>query len=213
MRMIGYPLCILATACALLLVAGSVTMGRAEQLDAIKKTYSEVKTVEAQFQQKIVISALKRQREMKGEFFYKRGKGFLWKYTVPTEKIFLYDGSVVWQEEADKPYVIKEKVNKEKMEGNFLDLVDDVTRLDTFFTVKETTRQDDLDVLLLIPKKEGALQSARLWVDSNSLIRRLEITEITGNVNTISFFSVKTNKRVSDSLFVFKPGDKQVEER
>ena len=82
---------------------------------------------------------------MKGEFFYKRGKGFLWKYSAPTEKIFLYDGNAVWQAEEDKPYVIKEKVDKEKMEGSFLDLVDDVTRLDKLFTVKETIRQDEVD--------------------------------------------------------------------
>jgi chaperone LolA len=195
----------------LLLVLSAVS--HADQLDPIKKTYSEIKTVEARFQQKIIISALKRQREMKGEFFYKRGKGFLWKYTVPTEKVFLYDGNAVWQAEQDKPYVIKEKVNKEKMEGNFLDLVDDVTHLDRLFTVKESATQDDLEVLQLIPKKEGAVQSARIWVDSTSLVRKMEITEITGNINTIEFSSTKINKPVSDALFVFKPGDKQVEER
>ncbi len=188
-------------------------LGHADELDPIKKTYAEIQTVDARFQQKIVISALKRQREMKGEFFYKRGKGFLWRYTAPVEKVFLYDGSVVWQAEQEKPYVIKEKVNKEKMEGNFLDLVDDVTRLDKLFTVKEATRQDDLDVLLLVPKKEGSVQSTRLWVDSESIIKRIEITEVTGNVNTIDFSSVKINKPVSNALFVFKPGSRQVEER
>ena len=188
-------------------------LGHADELDPIKKTYAEIQTVDARFQQKIVISALKRQREMKGEFFYKRGKGFLWRYTAPVEKVFLYDGSVVWQAEQEKPYVIKEKVNKEKMEGNFLDLVDDVTRLDKLFTVKEATRQDDLDVLLLVPKREGSVQSTRLWVDSESIIKRIEITEVTGNVNTIDFSSVKINKPVSNALFVFKPGNRQVEER
>ncbi len=188
-------------------------LGHADELDPIKKTYAEIQTVDARFQQKIVISALKRQREMKGEFFYKRGKGFLWRYTAPVEKVFLYDGSVVWQAEQEKPYVIKEKVNKEKMEGNFLDLVDDVTRLDKLFTVKEATRQDDLDVLLLVPKKEGSVQSTRIWVDSESIIKRIEITEVTGNVNTIDFSSVKINKPVSNALFVFKPGNRQVEER
>ena len=188
-------------------------VGRAEDLDAIKQRYSEIKTVEAQFQQKITISALKRQRETKGQFFYKRGKGFLWKYTAPTEKIFLYDGNVVWQADQDKPTVIKEKVNKEKMEGNFLDLVDDVTHLDRLFTVKETSRQNDLNVIELVPRKEGSVKSARIWVDNDSIIRKMEISEITGNVNVLEFSSIKINKPVSDSLFVFKPGKREVEER
>jgi len=203
----------------LLLVVGNPCLGRAEavggaeDLDAIKQRYSEIKTVEAQFQQKITISALKRQRETKGQFFYKRGKGFLWKYTAPTEKIFLYDGSAVWQADQDKPTVIKEKVNKEKMEGNFLDLVDDVTHLDRLFTVKEISRQNDLDVIQLVPKKEGSIKSARIWVDNDSIIRKMEIVEITGNVNVLEFSSIKVNKSVSDSLFVFKPGNREVEER
>lgn len=211
MKMIGSHARLFAAALALVLLFpwGS----RAEQLDAIKKRYSQIKTVEAQFQQKITISALKRQRETKGEFFYKRGKGFLWRYTLPAEKIFLYDGNAVWQADQDKPYVIKEKVNKEKMEGSFLDLVDDVTRLDKLFTVKETSRQDNLELLQLVPKKEGSVKSARIWVDDDSIIRKMEIDEITGNVNVIEFSSVKIDKPVSNSLFVFKPGDKEVEER
>jgi outer membrane lipoprotein carrier protein len=197
----------------MLLVAVTAAPGRGEALDRIKKTYSEIKTVEAQFEQKITISALKRQRDLKGEFFYKRGKGFLWKYTAPTEKVFLYDGTAVWQSEAEKPYVVKEKVDKEKMEGNFLDLVDDITRLDGLFTVKGVTRQDDLEVLELLPKKEGSVKSARIWVDGKSIVKKMEITEITGNVNLIEFSSVKIDKPVSNSLFVFNPGNKEVEER
>jgi outer membrane lipoprotein carrier protein len=197
----------------LLLFVAVPALGQAQELNAIKKKYSEIKTVEAQFQQKITISALKRLRETKGEFFYKRGKGFLWKYTLPTEKIFLYDGNAVWQADQDKPYVIKEKMNKEKMEGNFLDLVEDVTRLDKLFAVKETFRQDNLDVFHLVPKKEGSVKSARIWVDGESIIRKMEISEITGNVNIIEFSSIKIDKSVSDNLFVFKPGNKEVEER
>jgi outer membrane lipoprotein carrier protein len=202
---------IMLTAAALLWTTTGIC--GADQLDNIKKAYSEVKTIEAQFSQKITISALKRQRELKGEFYYKRGKGFLWKYTAPKEKVFLYDGSAVWQAEEDKSYVIKEKMDKEKMEGNFLDLVDDVTHLDKHFLVKSASKQDDMEVLQLTPKKEGGLQSARLWIDDKALISKIELTEITGNVNIIDFSSTKINKPVSDTTFVFKPGNRQVEER
>jgi chaperone LolA len=188
-------------------------LAHADMLDSIKKTYSGIDTVEARFDQKITMSALKRQREGAGEFFYKRGKGFLWRYTVPKGKVFLYYGTALWQEEEDKPTVVREKVNKGKMEGSFLDLVDDVTRIDTLFTVKESTRQDNMDVLLLVPKKEGTLQSARIWVDDQFIIRRMEIVEITGNVNVMEFSSIKIDKPLSDALFVFKTGNKEIEER
>jgi chaperone LolA len=202
----------IVTAC-FVLVTAFASVAHADMLDSIKKTYSGIDTVEARFDQKITMSALKRQREGKGEFFYKRGKGFLWRYTAPKEKIFLYDGAALWQTEEDRPTVNREKVNRGKMEGNFFDLVDDVTRIDTLFTVKESARQDNMDVLLLVPKKEGTLQSARIWVDGQFIIRRMEIVEITGNVNVMEFSSIKINKPLSDALFVFKPGNKEIEER
>ena len=169
--------------------------------------------MEARFAQKITLSALKRQREAKGEFFYKRGKGFLWKYTAPDEKVFLYDGKVLWQSEEERPTVTRHAVSKGKMEGSFFDLVDDVTRIDDIFSLKESTKQDNMDVLLLIPKKEGTIQSARIWVDGKFIIRRMEIIEITGNVNLMDFSSIDLNKSLPDSLFVFKPGNKEIEEQ
>jgi chaperone LolA len=198
---------------ALLTVWLSGAACAADEFDSIKKTYSQITTVDARFQQKIFITSLKRERQTQGQFYYRRGKGFLWKYTAPREKLFLYDGKAVWQAEEEKDFVIRDKVDREKMEGNFLDLVDDVTRLDRLFTLKQARRQDDLEMLELIPKKEGTIKSARIWVDSAFIIRKMEITEITGNVNMIEFTAIKINKPVSDSLFVFKPGKKEIVER
>ena len=49
-------------------------------------------------------------------------------YGAEGEK-FLYDGAAIWQEEEDRPVVIRQKVDKEKIEGNLvMDLVEDVTR-------------------------------------------------------------------------------------
>ena len=141
---------------------------RPETLDALKKTYAEITTVEAHFHQKIMIKALKREREMEGVFFYKRSKGFLWKYTAPKEKVFLFDGAAMWQAEEGKSFVTRERIDKEHMEGSFLDLVDDVTRLDALFTLVKSNREGELEVLDLAPKKEGTLQAARIWVDSRS---------------------------------------------
>ena len=197
-----------------LCAAVAVSAAQGDTLDSIKKTYGAITTVEARFQQKISLSALKRTREAKGEFYYKRDRGFLWKYTAPKEKVFLYDGAAIWQEEEDRPVVIRQKVDKGKMEGNLvMDLVEDVGRIDALFVVKAQGRENDMDVLELLPKKEGTMQSARIWVDGQFIIRKLEVTEITGNVNTIEFSSIKINKPLADSLFVFKPGGRQVEEQ
>jgi len=198
---------------AVLALVGLAGAARAETLDDLKKTYAEITTVEAHFHQSILIKALKREREMEGDFFYKRSKGFLWRYTAPKEKVFLYDGAAMWQAEEGTSFVTRERVDRGRMEGSFLDLVDDVTRLDALFTLVRSNREGELETLDLAPKKEGTLQAARIRVDSRYIITRVEITEITGNVNTIEFSSIKINKPLADSLFVFKPGGRQVEEQ
>ncbi|HAR96999.1 MAG TPA: hypothetical protein DCR97_13730 [Deltaproteobacteria bacterium] len=185
----------------------------ADPLDEIKQTYSQIKAVEARFQQKLYIMTMKKERDFAGEFFYKRSKGFLWRYTSPKQRLFLYDGKAIWQAEEDKEFVIKEKINKQKMEGNFLDLVEDISRIDQLFTLKGTTKEGDTQVLSLVPKKEGTLRSARVWTDKAHLVTKIELVEVTGNTNVITFSSVKTNGSIEDSLFVFRPGKKEVLEQ
>jgi chaperone LolA len=186
---------------------------RADAIDMLKKTYAGIQTVEARFNQKILIATLKRERESKGEFYYKRGKGFLWKYASPSRKVFLYDGKALWQADEEQPFAIKERVDKGKVQGSFLDLVEDVSRLDEFFTAQEVAQDKEGTIFLLAPKKEGMLKEARMWVDTKYLIRQIEITEITGNTNRLSFSSIKVNKPLDDGLFIFSAGKKEIVER
>ncbi len=64
--------------------------------EGIKKTYSEIRTLEARFHQTIFIASLKKERESEGEFLYKRQRGFLWRYKTPKVKLFPHDGKYIW---------------------------------------------------------------------------------------------------------------------
>ncbi|HUJ91039.1 MAG TPA: outer membrane lipoprotein chaperone LolA [Syntrophorhabdales bacterium] len=211
-----YPLSTAGAAIGLLMCLAILLQAapaRADAVDMLKKTYAGIQTVEARFNQKILVATLKRERESKGEFYYKRGKGFLWRYTSPSRKVFLYDGKALWQADEEQPLAIKERVDKGKVQGSFLDLVEDVSKLDEYFTIQEVAQDKDGFVFLLLPKKEGMLKQARMWVDTKYLVRQIEITEITGNTNTLSFSSVKVDKALNDALFIFKPGKKEIMER
>jgi outer membrane lipoprotein carrier protein len=182
--------------------------------DEIKKTYAEIKTLEAQFNQKIFISSLKKERDSKGEFFFKRQKGFLWRYKAPKVQYFLYDGKFIWQGEDDKPFILKDKIDKDKTGGTFFDLVEDIAKIDELFTIKEQKVVDDFEVLELLPKKEGTVNSAKVWIDKQKRIKKLEIYEFTGNINTIEFSEIKVNQPLDDGKFVFKrDGSKEIVER
>jgi chaperone LolA len=181
----------------------------ASGFDELKKTYGGISTLDAGFQQKIYISNIKKTREFNGEFFYKRGKGFLWRYTKPKEKYFLYDGQFMWQDDGEKTFVLKEKINKEKTGGTFFDLVEDITKIDDLFTLKQESVSGDMTVLDLVPKKEGNITAAKVWIDKQNLVRKIEIKEFTGNINTIEFSAVKVNQSVSDAKFIYKPDKKK----
>lgn len=172
--------------------------------DSIKKTYSNIMTLEAGFSQKVFISSLKKEREFEGDFFYKRNKGFLWRYNKPKTRYFLYDSRFIWQGEEDKPVVYKRRVNREKTGGTFLDLIDDISKMDEIFRLKEKKKVGDMDVMELVPKKEGQVISAKVWVDRQNMVKRIEIEEFTGNINTISFTYAKINEPIGDSRFTYR---------
>ncbi|MDR2017956.1 MAG: outer membrane lipoprotein carrier protein LolA [Syntrophobacterales bacterium] len=182
--------------------------------EGIKKTYFAIMTLEASFHQKIFIASLKKERESDGEFSYKKQKGFLWKYKVPKAMYFLYDGKYIWQGDEDKPFVIKDKIRKAKTGGTFLDLIEDIATIDELFTLTQQTKSGDLDVLELAPKKEGTVTAAKIWIDKQNRVRKIEIHEFTGNVNAIEFSSIKINQPIEAGKFTFKPEkDKQIVER
>jgi chaperone LolA len=183
--------------------------GSPSPFDELKRAYAEIKTLETQFNQTIFISSLKKERESKGEFFFKRQKGFLWRYKTPKVQYFLYDGKFLWQGEDDKPFVTKDKIDKEKTGGTFFDLIDDIAKIDELFTIKEQKAVGDLEVMELLPTKEGTVNSARVWIDKQKRVKKIEIHEFTGNVNTIEFSSIKVNQPIDDGKFVFKNESKK----
>ncbi len=182
--------------------------------DSLKKTYAGINSLEATFRQKIFVAGIKKIRDFDGDFFFKRHKGFLWKYTRPKGKTFLYDGRYMWQEEEEKSFVLKNKVSREKTGGTFFDLIEDIARIDNLFTVKQQSMIAGMQYFELVPKKDSSVNLAKLWIDKNNLLRKIEILEFTGNVNTIEFSDIKVNASVADSKFVYKSdGKKEIVER
>ncbi|HVN97057.1 MAG TPA: outer membrane lipoprotein carrier protein LolA [Syntrophorhabdaceae bacterium] len=191
--------------CVSALIVAVTTSSFAVGFDDLKKTYGDINSLEATFHQKIFIATIKRAREFDGEFFYKRGKGFLWRYTKPKIKYFLYDGRYMWQDEEDKTFVLKEKINKERTGGTFFDLVEDITKLDDLFVLKQESVAGDMRVLDLVPRKEGSITRARVWIDKENIVRKIEMEEFTGNINTIEFSPVKVNAPIGDAKFIYRP--------
>jgi outer membrane lipoprotein-sorting protein len=155
----------------------------ASGLDSLKKTYAGINALEAKFHQKLFIENIKKARE--------------------------FDGQFMWQDDEEKTFVLKERINKEKTGGTFFDLIEDITKIDDLFTLKQESVSGDMTVLDLVPKKEGNITAAKVWIDKQNLVRKIEIKEFTGNINTIEFSAVKVNQAISDAKFIYKPDKKK----
>ncbi|HEX2965250.1 MAG TPA: outer membrane lipoprotein carrier protein LolA, partial [Syntrophorhabdaceae bacterium] len=177
--------------------------------DSLKKTYAGINSLEARFHQKLFMENVKKEREFDGEFLYKRGKGFLWRYTKPKGKYFLYDGQFIWQDEEEKNFVTKQKVDKQKTGGTFFDLIDDISKLDDLFTLKQESIAGDMTVMELVPKKDATITVAKMWIDKQNVIRKIQTTEFSGNINTIEFSAVRINQAISDAKFIYSPDKKK----
>ncbi|MCX8023150.1 MAG: outer membrane lipoprotein carrier protein LolA [Syntrophorhabdaceae bacterium] len=179
--------------------------GEENPFAGIKKFYSGIHSLSAKFQQRILIASLKKERESAGNFLYKRGRGFLWEYDVPKGRFFLYDGQYIWQGDGERPYVQKERIDREKTGGTFFDLVYDISRIDDMFNLTERAKEKDLEVFTLTPKKDSMIRSTRIWVDGQHMVKKIEIREVTGNINIMTFSSVKVNQPVDEGRLVYKP--------
>lgn len=186
----------------------------ASPFDSLKKTYAAINTLEAAFYQKIYVAGIRKTREAEGVFLFKRGKGFLWQYTKPKGKMFLYDGRYMWQDDEDKTFVLKNKISREKTDGTFFHLVEDIARIDTIFSVKQQSIVAGMQYFELVPKKDSSVNMAKLWIDKNNLLKKIEIMEFTGNINTIEFSDIKLNPSIGDSKFMYRQdGKKEIVER
>jgi outer membrane lipoprotein-sorting protein len=184
-----------------------------DPLRVLRERYDGILTLDARFRQRIYMPNLKKERELEGRFLYKKGKGFLWKYERPEERLYLFDGSFLWEDYRDRPYVVREQVTEERKRGTFFDLIEDIRRLEEFFELEASYGTDTGRTIELLPKKKGALQRVKLYLDQEGMVRKVEMEEIGGARNVIEFSSIKENRPVKDSLFVFDPGTKEVRGR
>lgn len=193
---------------SMLLIWASLIMADEDStFNELKRRYSKTTTMEATFKQRLYVSSLNKERMFEGEFFYKRGRGFLWQYRTPKSRFFLYDGRYIYQGDETKPYIIRQRVDKRKTAGTFLDLIDDIERLDDHFDLQRQGTKGDMEFLVLMPKQkeEGQIKHAVLWVDGSKRVRRLELYEFTGNNNIIEFSNIRLNEPLDDAMFILKP--------
>ena len=222
-------------ACSLLLIimvalptlAAEKTVSLKDVVAALEKGYATLQDVQADFSQKTVIAAIKKEQRGSGEVLLKRPGSatamFRFNYTKPKQQI-VSNGKQVWFYLPDNRQVMVSQVSEMFKGGNnialsYLTGLGHVSRDFTIAFAREQRDKAGNYQLELVPKKPSpVLAKLQLTVSAEAVEHFLRdgavrdifpivssvIFDATGNETRIDYNRAKVNKGIDNGKFSFK---------
>ena len=222
-------------ACSLLLIimvalptlAAEKTVSLKDVVAALEKGYATLQDVQADFSQKTVIAAIKKEQRGSGEVLLKRPGSatamFRFNYTKPKQQI-VSNGKQVWFYLPDNRQVMVSQVSEMFKGGNNIALsyLTGLGHVSRDFTIAFAREQRDTAgnyQLELVPKKPSpVLAKLQLTVSAEAVEHFLRdgavrdifpivssvIFDATGNETRIDYNRAKVNKGIDNGKFSFK---------
>ncbi len=187
--------------------------GQSSELDSVvsrlQANYKEIKDYRASFVQEAKIKGYPRAQISSGEVFYKRPGMMRWNYDKPETQEIVTDGKVLWMYTPSLDQVMKADfamTSQSKVAEAFLSGMGNISK--DFNISFEDTKDNKTDIILmLIPKDENdPVKSLMLFVDRETIyVRKSVMTDIYGNVTSVSLSDFKVNTGIKKKLFDFVP--------
>ena len=193
---------LIAIAAGVLLLAGSVSAGARDDLDAFTKG---LKGLRADFTQQVYDPNGKLKETSSGELALAAPRQFRWEYTRPYEQLIIADGKRVWVYDPDLEQATR-RAQGAAEQGSPLAALIDPGRLDRDYIVEEAGSKDGLEWLTLKPRQaDGAgFSSARLGFGDSGL-ERMQFTDALGQTSVIRFSQWQRNPAFPSATFKFSP--------
>jgi outer membrane lipoprotein carrier protein len=177
----------------------------------IQGRYEKTEDLKARFIQEVTIKVMKKSEREEGVIYVKNPRKMLWHYVKPKEKKLIINPQKAWlYVPEDKVVYVQDadEVFKSKLAVKFLS---GIGKLNEDFNVNYS-KGGPVDkkgnyLVTLIPKESDfGVDNLFLTIDKDTfLIVRCSFHDIYGNVTRIQFTDIKTNTKLSDHLFTFKP--------
>jgi chaperone LolA len=173
-------------------------------LEQVKEKYEDIQDAEIRFSQKVKFSMTNIEQENKGTLIFKKGN----KYRVEfDEQTIVTDGETVWSYSPSRHQVLVDrfKLDERAMTPERV-LVQAPTDYTSSLLGKEKLGKIDAVILKLVPRDENAMVTAmKIWVNEQDwMLRKVEISDLTGKLTTYTVSSIKVNTGIPDSRFVFQ---------
>ncbi len=183
----------------------------AEQiLDRVERAYAGVRTLRADFVQRLQVPLLGSERESRGRIYQRRPDRFAMRFTDPAGDLLVGDGEWFWMynPSTDRTQVLRTPMSSV---GGSVDLQQEFLSNASERYVPTLLGADEVDgrpafALTLVPKGPSPYRLVKVWVDKGDwLVRRFEITEENESVRRLLLRNLTLNSTLPDSLFRFTP--------
>jgi outer membrane lipoprotein carrier protein len=181
-----------------------------EILRRVDRTYTGVRSMEADFVQHLSVPLLRTTQRSEGKLYQRRPDRFLMRFTDPAGDILVADGRHFWMynPSVDRTQVIRGRLaegsSQVDLQQQFLS--NPTERFAATLNGTETLQGRPTHVLTLVPRGASQYKQIRIWVDQqDNLVRRFEMTEENESVRRIELSNLRLNVNLPDSLFQFTP--------
>jgi outer membrane lipoprotein carrier protein len=176
-------------------------------IDAAVKSYGNIRTAKASFEQTINNPLLGTTLRSRGEFEQSRPNRFAFRFTDPRGDVIICDGKFVW---AYLPASTPGRVNRMPCGEGSLDLIGEFfTNPRDRYTIGDggaaTLGDKKAHIVLLTPKgKNVAFARAKVWIDlATGALLQFEAVEPNGLTRLVKITTFTPNVSVNESAFRF----------
>jgi outer membrane lipoprotein carrier protein len=181
-----------------------VSTACASGLDQLHAFLEGTQTAQGSFRQVVVNKDRRTTQSTSGTFAFARPGKFRWTYEKPFDQLIVGDGEKVWIFDRDLNQVIVRKLDAALGSTPAALLAGD-NALEKNFTLVAGGERDGLEFIDATPKAaESQFSRIRLGF-SDSLPRRMELTDAFGQTTELTFGDVKRNPKLAPDLFRFTP--------
>jgi len=182
-------------------------LGRAEA------RYDALASLRAEFDQKIEIPLLGRERSGTGRW-YQKGRGrFKMEFTEPAGDVIVADGASLWlfYPSTHPGQVIRSTIDANVTGAGMADLQGRIfeqaaAAYDAELVGREEVEGRSTWLVSLTPRDVSPYRRVRVWIDpSDLLVRRFEIVEENETIRTVVLRDLRPDAQIDDEVFAFTP--------
>ena len=202
-RFIGFFLA-LASVFVFSMIAQAEPTPAAAQLG---KLLTNMKSLDADFQQRILDAKGSRLQEVSGHLSLARPGKFYWKTENPFPQTVVSDGETLWLYDPDLEQVTVQQVDPAQSRTPAMLLSGNIDSIEERFTIKLTRESAQFKEFLLIPTgQESLFEELRLSFVAGELASLL-LSDSLGQRTSIELFSTQLNPELPDDRFTFTVPD------